>query len=233
MDCQDIRSLLAFTRKGGDQIDPTERAAVQHHLDGCGDCAAAAQSEELLDAALGTAMRAVPIPAGGKARLLAKLAANRPWPWVKMAAAAAVLLALGWGGTAWLMQPLPHITDNALQVTDFEADKVEDWYRLHGVDMVAWRQLDHTYLWTYDIVEIQGRRVPKLIFCRDVNGRIAVAQVIVLRSTRFNTADLHDLTGVNGKLSRVIIERSSDPDWVYVVGTTEGDLSAFLIQAAN
>ncbi len=122
MDCQDVRSLLAFTRKGGDQIDPTERAAVQHHLDDCGDCAAALHSEELLDAALGAAMRAVSVPAGGKARLLAKLAANRPWPWAKLAAAAALLLASSLGATAWLMQPLPRITDAEVQVVDFDAD---------------------------------------------------------------------------------------------------------------
>jgi hypothetical protein len=239
MDCQDVRSLLAFTRKGGDQIDPMEWAAVQHHLDGCGDCAAAAHAEELLDAALGTAMRAVAMPAGGRARLLATLAANRPWPWAKLAAAAALLLALGSGGTAWLLQPLPRITDNQIQVLNFDPDKVEEWYRNRGVDMAAWRQLDHTYLWTYDIVEIHGRRVPKLIFCRSVSAgnseHIAVAQVIVLRADRFNTNDLHDLTGGGGKMSTVVVfvERSSDPNWVYVVSTSEDSLSAFLIQAAN
>jgi hypothetical protein len=232
MDCQDVRSLLAFTRKGGDQIDPTERAAVQHHLDGCGDCAVAAQSEELLDAALGTAMRAVHIPAGGKARLIAKLAADRPWPWGKIAAAAALLIALGWGGTAWLTQPLPHVTIHDIQVADLDVDKVEEWYKNRGVDMVAWRQLDHTYLWAYDIVEIRRRRVARLTFCRDDNGHIAIAQVIVLRADRFNTTDLHE-TGVNGKMSTVFVERGSDPDWVYVICTTEGSLSAFLIQGSN
>jgi hypothetical protein len=235
MDCQDIRSLLAFTRKGGDQIDPTERAALQHHLNGCGDCAAVSHSEELLDAALGTAMRAVAIPSGGKARLLAKLAANRPWPWPKLAAAAVLLLTLGLGATAWLARPLPHVTNADLQVADFDEDGVEAWYRKRGINMLAWRQLDHSHLWSYDIAEIQGQRVPKLTFCRDMNGRIAVAQVIVLRSDRFNTTDLHDQTGVNSKLSTVIVERGIDPDWVYVVSTTESkdDLGVFLIQGAN
>jgi hypothetical protein len=228
MDCHDVRSLLAFTHKGGDQIDPTERAAVQHHLDGCGDCALAAHSEELFDAALATAMRAVPVPGGGQARLLAKLAANRPRPWTKVAAAAALLLALGLGGTAWLVRPLPHVKNADVQVAEFDADRVEEWYRKRGVDMVAWRQLDHTYLWTYDIIEIQGQRVPKLIFCREVNGRSAIAQVIVLRADRFNTTDLHETVGN----LKTFVEREIHPDWVYVVSTTE-ELGAFLIQGAN
>jgi hypothetical protein len=114
---------------------------------------------------------------------------------------------------------------------------VEAWYKKRGVDMVAWRQLDHTYLWTYDIVVIQDHRVPKLTFCRTVNTgngeRIAVAQVIVLRADRFNTTDLHNWTGGNGKMSTLNVERGSDPNWVYIVNTTELDLSAFLIRAAN
>jgi hypothetical protein len=229
MDCQDIRSLLAFTRKGGDQIDPTERTVLQHHLDGCGDCATAAHSEELLDAALGRAMRAVPVPAGGKARLLAKLAADRPWPWPKLAAAAVLLLTLGLGATAWLARPLPHVTNDDVQVTDFDVDRVEAWYRKRGVDMVAWRQLDHSHLWIYDIAEIQGRRVPKLIFCRNVDGRSAIAEVIVLRADRFNTTDLHE----SGGNLKVFVERGVDPDWIYVVTTTEGDLGVFLIPSPN
>src|SRR5260370_37454602 len=100
MDWHEVRSLLAFRRHDSDQIDPTERAPVQQHLDNCLDCAAASQSEHLLDAALGAAMRDVPVPKDGKARLLAKLDASRPRPWMPIAAAAAVLLALGIAGAA-------------------------------------------------------------------------------------------------------------------------------------
>lgn len=234
MDCHDVRSLLAFTRHDSDQIDASERAAVQLHLDGCADCTAASQSEQLLDAALGAAMRDVPVPKDGKARLLAKLDASRPRPWMPIAAAAAVLLAVGLGATAWLMRSLP-VFDSPLAFEiingkQTDPEKVEEWFKEQGVEMVAWRQLDHTLLWTYDVVEIHGQRVPKLIFVR--RDRPAVAEVIVLRKGQFETKDLQDIP-INSP-NRVKVERStSNEAYVYLVGTTETSLELFLIDRAN
>jgi hypothetical protein len=228
MDCHDVRSLLAFTRHDSDQIDPTERAAVQQHLDNCLDCAAASQSEQHLDAALGAAMRDVPVPRDGKARLLAKLDASRPRPWMPIAAAAAVLLAVSLGATAWLLRPLPaSLAADIISSKHTDPEKVEEWFKEQGVEMVAWRQLDHTLLWTYDVVEIQGQRVPKLIFVR--RDPPAVAEVIVLRRDRFETKDLHDIQN-NSK--RVFVERSNEA-YVYLVGTNETSLELFLINSAN
>jgi hypothetical protein len=233
MDCHDVRSLLAFTRSGSDQIDATERAAVQQHLDNCLDCTAASQSEQLLDAALSAAMRNVPVPTDGKARLLAKLDASRPRPWLPIAAAAAVLLALALGATAWLMRPLPvfdeRFATDLINGKHTDPDKVEEWFKEQGVEMATWRQLDHSLLWTYDVVEIRGQRVPKLIFVR--RDRPAVAEVIVLRKDRFETKDLYGIP--NNFSNHVIVERSVNEAYVYLVGSTEPTLNLFRLDNAN
>src|SRR5262252_6889654 len=109
MECHEARMLLAFTRPGNDAMDAAERAEVQRHLEACPECAAMARSEQAVDGAFGKAMREVAIPAGLQQRVLAKVAANRPYPWPAIAAAAAILLTIAGAGTWWLW-PLPCVT---------------------------------------------------------------------------------------------------------------------------
>jgi Putative zinc-finger len=232
MDCHDARLLLAFTGHGGDQIDPTERDAVQQHLDTCADCAAFAQSEQIIDAAIGTAMRTVPIPAGAKSRVYAKLATTRAWPWRRIAAAAAILIGIGLG-TAWYLRPLPQIglteAEYVINGKKTEPDDVEQWYRDQGIEMIAWRQLDYNLLWTYDVVHYQGQRVPKLIFySRDPS---AIAEVLVVRESQF---DVRMPDGeLNGQTpNQIFVQRENDAGYVYLVGTTAG-LEPFLRRGAH
>jgi hypothetical protein len=227
MDCHDIRLLLAFTRAGGDAIDSTEQKALQEHLQACPECAALASSEQALDRVLGTAMRDVPVPAGLKARVLDKVAVNRPRPWGKIAAAAAVLL-LAVGITGWLLRPLPAVDPSDVYLVlnrgqgHAPADVVEKWFNDQGVEMAAWRELNHDDLWFYDIIEFQGRRVPKLVFYRPEkkDGRPSViAQVIVLRTNQFNTRELREQVG-----TRIRVETESTPGFVYL---STDDIDAF------
>src|SRR5437763_1879609 len=108
MDCHDVRVLLALQRRG-DAIDPTERAALQQHLDVCPDCAAHSHSDQVVDAALGDAMRAVAVPAGLQTRLLTRLAVTRPRRWPRVAAAAAAVLLLVAWATWWAMPRPTHL----------------------------------------------------------------------------------------------------------------------------
>ena len=230
MECHEARMLLAFARPGSDAIDATERAAIQQHLEACADCAAHARSEQAIDAAFGTAMREVTIPAGLKARVLAKVAAHRPFPWPTVAAAAAILLVVA-GLGAWWMWPLPRVdtqyaVENANRDTD--PDRVEAWFKAQGVEMVTWRQLDHRQLWSYDVAEFRGRRVAKLVFLN--RAQPAIAQVIVLRTSQFNTTNLDNGFG---QTNRVIVERESNPGFVFLVSTDQETLDAFMIPRAN
>jgi anti-sigma factor (TIGR02949 family) len=229
MECHEVRVLLALTRRG-DAIDPTERAALQQHLDACPDCAAHSQSEQVVDAALGSAMRAVAVPAGLQARLLTRLTASRPRRWPKVAAAAAaVLLAVGIASSIWwaVHRPTPIDTYIAsMEITgrhSISPVEVQQWYAERGIEMETWHQIDHQYLWTFDIVEFRGRRVPKLIFYRD--DRNAIAQVLVLRTKEFDTHDLQD--DINGQSLKITVRREQNSDYVFVVASNaEG---AFLL----
>ncbi len=230
MECHDVRVLLALTRRG-DAIDPTERAALQQHLHACPDCAALTHSEQVVDAALGSAMRAVTVPAGLQTRLLTRLAATRPRRWPRVAAAAAAVLLLVAGGTWWAM---PRATAMSEEVVVAELvgrqrvdpTEVEQWYAEHGIKMSTWGELDHRYLWTFDIVEFRGRRVPKLIFFRDDQSPPAIAEVLVLDTSQFDTHEL-PAQQINAGSLRVIVERPTS-DYVYVVATSADNVHPFM-----
>lgn len=234
MDCHDVRVLLALQRREG-AIDPTERAALQQHLYACPDCAALSHSEQVIDAALGSAMRAVAVPTGLRTRVLTRLAVTRPrrWPKVAAVAAAVVLLALGVGTTWWAMRAKTAMSWTIVDTElvgrhGAEPDAVEHWYADHGIEMATWRQLDHRYLWSFDIVEFRGRRVPKLIFYKDDQGPSAIAEVLVLSTRQF---DMHELPDeqVNAGSLRVIVQRPrSNDDYVYVMATSAESTDPFM-----
>ncbi|MBV8614229.1 MAG: hypothetical protein JOY66_10725 [Acetobacteraceae bacterium] len=230
MDCHDVRLLLALTRRGGDTTDPTDRALVQEHLHACPDCAALARSEQLLDTALGTAMRAVPIPAGLQTRLLAQLALRRVPRWPRIAAAAAVLLlAIGAAGTAWALRPLPvvdlDVANQLINGQPRDPDEVKQWYRERGIEMEPLRTFEHAYLWSLEVMELDGRRVAKLVFFNP--DRAAIAQVIVLPAHQFNTQELKEGNFLSTP-NRVFIDPVSSSDFVYLIGTQ--NLDAFQSQ---
>jgi hypothetical protein len=231
MECHEARMLLAFTRPGSDAMDAAERAEVQQHLESCPECAVMALSEQAVDGAFGKAMREVPVPAGLQQRVLAKVAANRPYPWPAIAAAAAILMLVAGAGT-WLLWPLPRVDTVRVQDDfnrDTDPDSVEAWFKKQGVEMEAWRQLDHRHLLFYDIGEFHGRRVARLVFFN--RDRPAVAEVFVLPVRRFNTRDLTD--GFPGQTNRIFVHRESNLNFVYVVGTSEQTLDAFLLRGAQ
>ncbi len=240
MDCHDVRLLLAFLRRGGDQLDPTERAAVQQHLQTCPDCTALADSERAADAAFGAAMRAVPVPADAKARLLARLAAGRPrrWPGVAAAAAAALLLAVGLGfyahsrATKPVLLPLAEIATIDGRTATSAAD-VEEWFRQAGVAMTFPRQYSSNQLLTYDVVQYEGRRVPKLVFFNSAKG--AAAQILVLPNDQFRVQAAAEEWGRGLRLPDTAhtLQVEEGTDCVYVVFFAGGGPDAFLGNAPH
>jgi anti-sigma factor (TIGR02949 family) len=219
MDCHDVRVLLALWRREG-AIDPTERAALQQHLDACPECAAHSHSEQVVDTALGQAMRAVTIPAGLHERVLTRLATERPRPWPKVAAvAAAATLLLAVGTTWWaLHRSTPISMEAVVEIASRQQTSPEDverWFAEHGIEMKTPGQLDYQYIWTFDIVEFAGRRVPKLVFFKDRDEKsAAILQVLVLSASEFDMRDLPD--GAIQGLSNISVDRPG-AGYVYVL----------------
>ncbi len=106
MDCETARLFLHFDRPGENDRDGPEADELRAHLEQCSGCNAQAQAARRLDQHLGRAMRAVEVPAGLRARLLERLAADRRLlrrrrvgrlaRWVSVAACLALLVWAGW-----------------------------------------------------------------------------------------------------------------------------------------
>jgi hypothetical protein len=77
MECRDAQFYLRFRRPGSDDLDPADAAALGRHLAACPPCAADARFVTAFDAAVASAMRAVPVPTGLRTRLIAATSAQR------------------------------------------------------------------------------------------------------------------------------------------------------------
>jgi len=103
MDCSTARLFIPFHRPGGRDLDGPEAADLDSHLAQCSECNGLAMTQDRLDQCLGKAMRAVEVPRSLRGQILERLAARptRKPRWIAysvrgLAAAAAVLLAVGW-----------------------------------------------------------------------------------------------------------------------------------------
>src|SRR5262245_5911450 len=109
MDCDNARLFLPFLTPGGKDLNGAEAAELHAHLEQCTTCNGLAMNGNRVDQSLGRAMRAVPVPAGMKERLLQRLAEERGArrrKWLLRSApvalaAAAVLLALFLRSVDW------------------------------------------------------------------------------------------------------------------------------------
>src|SRR5262245_32133614 len=104
MDCSTARLLLEIERPRLAELDSAEAAALERHLAECPECSRIARAARVTRERFGVAMRAVPVPAGLRERVLARLdteARNRgrkSWlrsRWSAVAAAVLFVVALG------------------------------------------------------------------------------------------------------------------------------------------
>jgi|GEM_PF-941036 len=80
MDCREALFFLRFRRPGvpgAGELAPDDTASLERHLESCPACAAEAKAAAAFDAALGSAMRAVDVPAGLRDRLFVASSVER------------------------------------------------------------------------------------------------------------------------------------------------------------
>jgi hypothetical protein len=216
MDCKTARLLLEFSRPG--ELEPADAAGLEGHLDGCPDCAAAAEAGRLFDQRVGAALNDVPPPAGLRERLLLGLGADRhalrraalrraaPW-----AGAAAALVLLGTGAVLWfagqrtVVSP-ERVWENVAFAQPSTREDVETSFGRMGVTVVAPPDYDYALLTNHCLAELPGypgQRIPQLVFRRDTPSGSRHAIVYVLDTRRFEVSALEDEpSGSPYKISR-------------------------------
>src|SRR5262245_22808830 len=194
MDCQHARLLLSFRREMA-ALDRSEADDLKNHLEQCSDCAIQAGDEQRLDAALGPAMRAVPLPIGLQERLLARLP-RPPLPWRRWAISAAAVAAtfLIAAGIWWRIASTRDLPVNALNSPPMlfpaltrvdgnvgaELDKMQQWFDDQGLAFARPSDPEYqpAYLKAYTVGIFRGRQVPVLVFAQPGEaGSVRLAHV--------------------------------------------------------
>jgi Putative zinc-finger len=243
MDCRTARLLLDFHRPRAGELPAEEAVELERHLAGCADCDAAGRALRRLDDHLGPAVRDVPLPDGLRERLLSRLREERStrlsrrvgWT-LRGAAVAAVLLV---GTLLWLHFRTPEPVKLDLTRLSQEEGEID---RLKSPESVALRfkekhhimmvppPFDYTSLVDCDVADVQGKRVPRLLFYRDPGpekGDITRATVYVFSRDQF---DLDALEALNGSpvddfsQPAQVWRRADDQDTAYLI-LFRGDLN--------
>ena len=224
MDCNLSRLLLTLGRadRGAD-----DQAALDGHLSGCAACAAFARRSTGFDAAIASAMAAVPVPTTLREKLLTNAYARRGEAWRRTtyrcaALAAGVLLAVGLtlGGLYRYRPVLDPVALKTATEREWETREsaVRDW--LIGQELPpefpAELDFDFQHYVFHGKGDLGGRDVPVVVF---QNGR-EQARVFVVRESRLNTQELR---GVDGSVWKVtFVPHPTAAGVTYVVLYTNG-----------
>lgn len=229
MECHDIQQLLAFVNRKCEELDAPERAALREHLEKCPDCTAISHAERHADETLGRVLRDVLAPADLKQKVMKRLAAERgvaQWHALKRVApaAAAVLLCVIFGGTAWHLWPLPDVSvndavefarhDDALVEKQWSEEQARNFLADRGLRVQLPDEFDFRFLRQVEVAEFKNRRVAKLSFLTELqNGQTAKADVLILPHRQFRVDKL-PVQDVNDATNLRFLHRD---DFTYVI----------------
>lgn len=228
MNCHLSRLLLAFRP---DELAGDDRAALTAHLQACPTCSAAANNGAAADAAIRTAMLAVPVPGGLQAKLHAAVSAmQRAARWRKakwasgLALAASILVATAVGSYWFFNRP---VLTNVAVSDELERDQlmkeqaVGQWLRSEGLPAELPQPFEYGYLAFHGTQPLLGLKVPTLVFH---NGQHQ-CRVYIIRKNAVQTPDREwkDVAG-----SEFNIKTFVQGDLVYVIAFTSPTLDPFL-----
>jgi hypothetical protein len=202
MDCNLARVLLPH-RRDADAFPAELYAALDRHLADCPGCTVVSQSHANFDAAVGSAMRDLPIPSGLASKLLAKTATVRRVRFYRKAGqivgiAATVLIVAGLvGGVWWANRPAFNTDDVAArldQVADNPERAVREWLDAEGLPTDLPLEFDFRHHVFHGKERRFGRDVPVIVFqtWRPGSDRPDTARLYLVPRASFNLRDLHD-----------------------------------------
>lgn len=235
MDCNDARFYLRFRHSGPDDLGPDVVTDLDRHLADCPRCAAEATASRRFDAAVGRAMRDVPVPAGLRAKLVADLSARRGnvlrrKAYRYAAVAASLLLAVGIAAGIFSAARPTLETDTLVQSADEQLDApaaeqaVRRWLAAEGLPPLP-DPFDFALYLTHGTEPVQGRAVPVVVF-RHPQGP-GYAKVYAFRDTQFK---LKDVKGAQASRCQAVVlkERDAATGVTFVAVYTGDRLDPFL-----
>lgn len=258
MDCREALFFVRFRRPGvpgAGELAPDDVAAVDRHLAACPACSAEASGAAAFDAALGSAMRAVEVPAGLRDRLFVTASVERGRrlrrrAYQLTALAASLFLTIGLAaGIFTATRPEPDTFSLLMQ-----AGRVENTLRFEPMQNVgfgrfelananrtvleAWLKSEHlpnlpepngpfdlSLVVSQHWEEVQERQVP-VVLLRGRDG--GFAKIYAFRSTQFNLKSLKSEKGVSDSNCQAAYFPTERSGVVYVVVFTGRDLTPFL-----
>jgi hypothetical protein len=241
MDCKHARLLVEMAHPIATELDARDAEELAAHLAQCPDCGPWADQEGRIDDHLGTAIRAVPVPADLQMRIKRRLSVERDArhiSWIRRGAAAAVvLLAVGLSSAVyWHQKPKPDLDQFAHDVGSIVSSQelVESWFAERKIKMIAPPRFDYSNLKSQGLVEFQGRSVPCLFFVYSgpqARFRGAFAQVLVLSDRQFNLDEVRDQPAPQASQHHIkILELAGNPTVLFLVVTEEAALEALFFK---
>lgn len=233
MDCKTARLLLHFARPHSAELDAAEREALTLHLADCAECQVLRQAEQQIDARIGQAMRAVPLPPNLRERILKTIdvkhrAAHRP-RLLRMAvslAASFLLVAVGW--YFWTHSQtridLEGMDPEQVGFLPDTAEQIDEAFRERGFVVQAPPEFNYSLLTYLDATHRWGRQVP---FVHLQRGG-AFVRIYLLDSGQFDLDHLaaHPMAP-SGRVMLKWLGRSPDGKCGYLVEYTGPSLEPF------
>jgi hypothetical protein len=240
MECRDAQFYLRLRKHAGDELGPEVAAALDGHLAVCAACAAEARAAASFDRALASAMRAVPIPAGLRERLVSHVAGQqggilRRRMYRASAAVAAALLLVGIGlGVFSSSRPKPD-TGEWVRIEEDRYNNPEAttrrWLAAQKLPDTLPLPFDYDLFVTFGKEDFQGKDVPVIVF-RSPSGP-GFAKVYIFREDGLtDTSRLRDAYASRTQ-ARVFNGEGAARNVKYVVVFTGLDLQPFLRNAGG
>jgi hypothetical protein len=236
MECRDAQFYLRLRKHAGDELGPDVGAALDGHLVGCAACAADARAAASFDRAMASAMRAVPVPAGLRERLVSHVAAQRGGILRRRmyragASVAAALLIVGIGlGVFSNTRPkldAQVFVEDADRMLQRPEETTRAWLAEQKLPDRLPRDFDYDLLVHRGFENIKGRHVPVVVFRSPQGG--GFAKVYIFRDDGlFDRKHLRDAQASYTRAEVSIDDPKEFRGTTYVFVYTGRDLTPFL-----
>jgi hypothetical protein len=214
MQCRDAQFYLRLRRHAGDELGADVASDLDRHITGCPGCQTDARSAESFDRAVAVAVRAVPVPAGLRDRLLTLASTHRGTAirrkmYRVAALAASLFLGIGLAfGVFWVSRPK---IDTTVMVMDADEmiqnpeGALSRWLADQKFPDQLPRSFDPDLLISLGTERVQGKDVPVAVF-RHPTER-GFAKVYLFRTD--GTYNLRELQ--EAQASHTMIQVINDP----------------------